>query len=329
LEAEELKIAFVTRKFQSGLPERMVEIFKKYTDWDAVGLVPGIWNSKVYRGGSFNSSNKQNEALGLYWIEDKDYLNHHLDTADVIYIFDSTSLPDLGRMDLLSKKTCVWHLSTKWGPGFGHLFPENEVGRYRLIVLCEGWNRYDMGGLDWNHLPILIPIENPLFNSTPITSRFKYASMAPRAKTNFGRDGVLIAAPRCYQEIKVALQGIPFKPLTNRPYRACIESKASSWVGIDDVVNPLTHGSGMEYLALGVPCINRVDENLEQLFKTVTGSNRLPFIDSDLKSLPDVVKNCLLTPVDVWEQCCVETRSWYEKYLHPRDLVKRYIEAIA
>jgi hypothetical protein len=90
-------------------------------------------------------------------------------------------------------------------------------------------------------------------------------------------------------------------------------------------VNPLVHQSGFEYLALGVPCLNFVDEHLEETIGSAYGGT-FPLRVAELKHVRTVTQAALACPYRDWEIVSTFCRSWMEAYAHPRETIARYID---
>jgi hypothetical protein len=316
-----MKIAYVSRTVHSGVPERMAMAVNQYTEHEAVALVPGAWidgRRTFEKGeGSANSTIRN--------VNDEQQRGHVLESADVIHCLYNTSLHDLGRPDLARKKLCVWHLATKWNDGFLRLFPEGTDG-VLPIMSAEGWDRYGTG--PWPsmpQMPVVFLLDHSAMQPLPFSRRTRHASMSPRVMLDTTDDGQPIAAPRSSKKVAAALRGLKFRRLHGLDWQACMRRKAQAWVGIDDVVNPLVHQSGFEYLALGVPCINASDKHLQETIQNAYGG-WCPFVMSDMEDVRLAVSDAMDVPVGTWEHFSTKARAWMERNAHPRETIARYID---
>ena len=317
-----MKIAIVSTTYWTGLHEHMAKVFNRYTEHEARVLSPGYWDTRK----RFNPEYTQQGCV--YSVVDPDTRNEILEWADVIQLAYTCSLHTLGRDDLLGKKVVSWFLGTRWKAELQRLFPGDQAKQVRFIYGCEGWERYPTGPYEWTVVPVLFPIEEPAWMPIPWENRRKIASMAPRALGDLSQTGQRISAPRSPQVVTGLLRGakVPFDRLHNRKFPFCMARKAMAWVGIDDLVNPLVHKSGMEYLAVGTPCLNRWDSYVEGRFRDLTGGPKPPFVNTTIPTLVKTVKRALKANESLWRRRSGECRHWMETYYHPREMVKYYID---
>jgi hypothetical protein len=304
----------------SGGQERMAMAVNRYTHHEAKCLAPGIWWDPQ-RKHLFGHNEKSSGFI--YNVNIPEVKNAILESSDVIACMYTCSLHSLGRRDLLKKKICTWHLAIRWKQGMYEAhFPGDDIKKYRLLLSLEGWDRYNLDKLPFTIIPVIFNIEEPEFVPIPFEKRQKYVSMAPRTRTSMDTD----SSPRFANKVSGALSGVPFKVIYHKSFLECMDLKKQSWVGVDDLINPLTHLSGFEYCSVGVPCFSRVDEHLQRSFSEHLGCESLPFIDACLKKIRKKAKWALGQETEEWKAKSIEVRKWMEKYYHPRDAIRRYIE---
>lgn len=312
-----MKILFVSRTPYSGGHLRMANALARRSH-ETRALTPATWEPEVRR--LHEGRLRDGRA---YWIRDKKLVDECLEWAEVVHFVYNSSLADLGRRDLLEKKTLVWHLATKWKPGFMRHFPEDDARHYRFALSCEGWDRYKLPEFEWRTLPVLFPIHEPNWQPLPWEKRERMVTMAPRITTDEW-DGKPIPAPRGVPMVKEALRGLPFGVISGVGFSEAMFKKSFSWVGVDDVVNPLLHLSSFEYLSLGIPCVNRSDERLRSALGDLTGAP-WPFIESDLSRLRDAIQLSLID--DDWAPYrAAEARRWIETYYSADKMAPHYEE---
>jgi hypothetical protein len=321
-----MNIAIVSTTFWTGLHEHMARCFNRYTDHETRVLSCGYWDTRK----RFNPEYTQEGCV--YSVMDPDTRNEILEWADVIQLAYTCSLATLGRPDLLGKKVVSWYLGTRWKSELFHLFPSDHAKKIHFIWGCEGWERYpNIAPYEWTSVPVLFPIEDEYWMPIPWKKRKRMVSMAPRALGDYSQTGGLISAPRSPHLINALMKSskIPFDRLHNRKFPYCMRRKAMAWIGIDDIVNPLVHKSGLEYLAVGTPCINRWDAFVERKFKDLLGCPKPPFVDATLPTLVKTAKRALKAKESLWKRRCTSSREWMEKYYHPREMVQRYLDVYA
>lgn len=313
-----MKIVFVSTTPHVGLHERMAAIVNRYTEHQARALSPMIWEGRRKFRDNF-------DHLGcVYSVKNKDYVNELLEWADVIQCIYTCSLASLGRRDLLKKKICSWYLALKWRPEMDLMFPEDDLNHYKLLSVCEGWDRFPRRGCCWINVPFLIPIEDPLFQPRLWSKRKRWVSMAPRyPEPNKDEEN----APRKAATINKALAGLPFNLIYFKEYRECMTLKSHSVLGIDDLVTPLIHGSGYEYLSLGVPVLNKLDAHLTTLIRETYRCDKIPFIHADVEGVRSAVEGFLNMSASEQEGYSNRVRGWALAHLHPKETIQRYVEA--
>lgn len=312
-----MKILFASATAHNGLHERMTAIVNRYTEHEARCLSPMIWVGRRRFNATFD-----HEGV-VYSIENKRHKNALLEWADVIQFIYTCSLSTLGRRDLLGKKVCAWYLALKWKPAFMEQFPGDDMSRYKLVAPPEGWDRFPRGGTNWHSVPFPIPIEDPLFTPVPWKERKGWISMSPRFSHQNQNE---VSAPRKADKVQRKLSGTKFNLIFHQPYETCMALKAQSALGVDDLVQPLIHGSANEYLSLGVPVLNMIDGHIERSIKDTYGCDTIPFLDANLATVRGKVDEFFSRPKAEQERAAIETRAWAEANLHPAKTIKRYME---
>lgn len=319
-----MKILFVSRTPYSGGHIRMAGIFARRGHETRV-LTPAIWEPELRFLGP-----KLRRIGVCWWIGDREIVDESLRWAEVIHFTYSSSLRELGREDLVGKIPCVWHLATRWKHGF-HVkhFPHGDHRHYRFALSCEGWERYDLGPYTWTILPVLFPVDDEGWMPIPMAERVRCASISPRLVEDRFR-GRPIPAPRAVPKLEAAMKsyGQPFRVISGQGWRRCMREKARSWIGVDDVVNPLVHLSGFEYLSLGVPCVNRRDEFIEMALGDLTGGP-WPFVDpgETAEDTAGVVREALGIATEEWEGRSRAARAWMETR-YSADLMAHHYERL-
>lgn len=304
----------------------MAECINRYCspEHQAVALSPCTWDPKKQR----LHAGLQN--IGCAWaISVPDVRNRWLDWADVVHFVYNASFASLKRPELAGKKPAAWHLAIKWKDGFKRFFPGDSAKHYRFALSCEGWERYYLPDYSWTTLPVLFPIDTPPYQPRPFFQRCRNVSMTPRLLSDTDDDGNPLSAPRSVRSVLAATRGLPVRVINFMPWAQCMKLKARAWLGIDDVVNPLLHLSGFEYLSLGVPCINRRDALIEKALRELTGGAPWPFLDGSLEEPEALYRACfdaLGRPKEEWERACRAAREWVERHYAAREMIRRYLD---
>jgi hypothetical protein len=118
--------------------------------------------------------------------------------------------------------------------------------------------------------------------------------------------------------------GIRLDLIHGLSFETCMKRKGSAVLGIDEVVSPLYHRSGLEFLSQGVPCICSYDKfTIDCLYQAI-GTKNMPFINASKRNLSDIIKG-LMEGKELHDRSRV-ARFWMEKWYHPRRLLNRYLE---
>jgi hypothetical protein len=105
-----------------------------------------------------------------------------------------------------------------------------------------------------------------------------------------------------------------------------MKHKRLAMLGIDEVVTPLYHRSGLEFLSQGVPCICSHDYFTRECLKEATGADNMPFMNANPKTLSTHIADFMGQPEEDRKRLSEYVRGWMMKYYHPRELLKRYLE---
>jgi hypothetical protein len=313
-----VKILYVSSTPFSGGHLRMADALARRGHLTRA-LTPATWWPEIRELGP-----KRKTDGCAWWIGDRELVNECVEWAEAIHFTYSASCASIGRSDVLGTKPLVWHLSTRWKPGFLRHFPGDSHKHYQFVFSAEGWDRYDLPPFGWRAVPVLFPIDDPAWRPIPFERRERRATMTPRLMTDeWG--GKPIPAPRGVSEIREALAGLPLAVVSGVGHREAMRAKASSWVGIDDIVNPLVHFSGFEYLALGVLCVNRSDEHVRAQLGEITGG-RWPFVEDSIETVRRTISGTLEADPGYVEECGKEARLWMERYYSADLMAPRYEE---
>jgi hypothetical protein len=262
-----------------------------------------------------------------YWdVDDPEAVDEAIEWSDICHFVHACSFRSIGRPDHIGQKPAIWQMFTQWNKGsrrrtnwYDQLWEEDDHRHVHRALIAEGWDRYNLWeGLTYTLLPMIFPIDTLLVPLEPAATRFKRVSFTAMSRSD------RVVAPKGVRPTLVALRKIPVDFCYRRPWEECIGRKSRSWIGIDEVVTPIFHFSGFEYLAVGVPCISRFDTISERSLKSVTGAMRIPFINASFDSLRQAVEVSLSFPEERWQEQRDEARSWMIGYYHPRDMVRHY-----
>jgi hypothetical protein len=260
-----------------------------------------------------------------YNVKDKRQINAALEWSEVVHCMANVSARSFKRMDLIDKRVWVfqWHGAQIWP--FERVWLPEDFSKVKWIHIGQGWERdpwfdqFDAHG--FKIVPNVISIEDELHRPIGFEARKPVVSFAPSNNKHnaVNRKGI----PEVQRACKIAFS---LDMITGTPFEHCLKRKRRSMLGIDEVVTPLYHRSGLEYLSQGTPCICSSDEFTRTSLKAATGADRFPFIDAKPGNLAEVIRGFMITPADERKAMSAEARNWMKTYYHPRDLLKRYLD---
>lgn len=191
----------------------------------------------------------------------------------------------------------------------------------------------------WPELSFIIPnvvdITDPRFTpiahdlrSMPFTeilgkmTRLPVVSFAPSNTnaTGWNDKGYNIVNP-ILKKMRYAGE-IHYDLINKAPFSEVMPRKKLSAIGTDDIKTGSYHLSALEYLSVGVSCINHLDTLTEKVLKDLTGADDLPFIEATKESYERTVRGLLRG--DVYMEKGLEARAWMEKNWNPLILVHHY-----
>jgi hypothetical protein len=216
-----------------------------------------------------------------------------------------------------------WHGAQIWP--FERVWLPEDYAYVKWIHIGQGWHRdswFDrFRGFGLKVIPNVISIEDeihcplPWFRRRPIVS-FSPSNTRPGAVNKKG-----------IQEVQRACKNrFPLDTIIGQSFEECMKHKRLAMLGIDEVVTPLYHRSGLEFLSQGVPCICSHDEFTRECLKEATGADSMPFMNANPKSLSTIIAEYMGQPEEDRKRLSEYVRDWMVKYYHPRELLKRYLE---
>lgn len=257
----------------------------------------------------------------LYDVRDRAVLGDCIYWADVVHLIHQTSWRSIGRPDMIGKKPTVYQRFTLVDKGdwAKRIWQREDWKHMRFVVVAEGWRNSAWNDYAYTLMPAPFPIEDPEYQPLPIAERDRRVFFSAMNR-NEGPP-----APKAFDQTCKVLQGLKSAILYRKPFAESMRERARSWVSIDEVATPVIHFAAFESLALGVPCISRFDDLTLGAVKTATGAESLPLLNADLASLRVAADEALAVDADRMGQISGELRGWMERYMHPRDVMARYL----
>lgn len=176
-------------------------------------------------------------------------------------------------------------------------------------------------------LPNVVDITDPIYSprpDRPLNERplISYAPSNTNARgwndKSYSTVGAILKRMRHSGEIKYHL-------IIKTPHHIAMQLKRDADIGVDEIATGSYHLSSLEYLAMGIPCICRLDAETEQAVRSVTGCmDKLPWLYADKDSFRDDIRRMIRDKS--WAQLGTQSRTWMETYWNPKALSGKYLE---
>jgi hypothetical protein len=316
-----MNILFCANTPLAGVCELMTRCVNQY-------LAPEFQARCLSRGPGKHSWYKRKDKIKVpcYDVRNKDHIKECLEWANFVAFQANASLRTLGRPDLIGKMRVshMWHGGQFWP--FSRIWLPDDYPHIKFTSIGQGWNRdpwfrqFDQFGL--KVVPNIISTEDEIHTPLPWKNRTKVlVAFSPSTikATAVNRKGVQEVEHACKDTFELEL-------IFSCTFEECMRRKRRAQLGIDEVVSPLYHRSGLEFLSQGTPCICSYDDFTASCLKEAVGSDTVPFINSSPTTLRDTIRRYMGLPDDVKEQQGKEARAWIDKYYNPRRLLERHVE---
>jgi len=232
----------------------------------------------------------------------------------------NVSARTLNCLDLLKKKVWVfqWHGAQIWP--FKRVWLPEDYAHVRWIHIGQGWTRDKFfKRFDFKIVPNLISIDDDLHRPIEIEPRKRIVAFAP---SNLRRGAVNDKGVR---QVERACRNLPLDLIHGVKFTDCLKRKNRAWVGIDEVISPLYHRSGLEFLSQAVPCVCSYDDFTRDCLEEAVGTRDVPFIQARPDTLAKALKQMIDMEIHEYSEHACAARLWMEKWYHPRDLLQRHL----
>lgn len=184
---------------------------------------------------------------------------------------------------------------------------------------------------DLTHIvPNVVDITDPMFKTERIPyfmSALPVVSFAPSSTNQRGWNdkGFLILNPKLK---RMRMFGtVNYQLIQQKPFLEAMKMKRQADIGIDDIITGSYHLSALEYLSMGVPCLNHIDALTEKVIKDLTGCTSLPFIETVPNDFDNVLRKMIAN--QSWFPHGIQARQWMETYWNPKLLCDHYLKMYA
>jgi len=264
-------------------------------------------------------------------VKNKDHIAEALEWADVIHCMANFGVrrPEMGPFDkegLIKSKKWVyqWHGAQIWP--FRNVWAEKDYQYVTFIHIGQGWVETQMDFFapffeKWGAkvVPNIISADDILHRPIPWENRKDRIGFAPSNRGHgVNRKGIL--------EVRTSVQGFQRDFIVGVPFELCLQRKQKCRLGIDEVVTPMYHRSGLEFLSQGTPCICSYTPDTERVLKDATGTDTMPFINAKPDTLKETFKEYFNKTEEERIEMSVEARRWVDVYYHPSVLLEKYLD---
>lgn len=322
-----MKILYTAKSPLAGVCELMCRVVNQYLrpEHEARVLNAGPGKHRWY-------CRPPADLVPRYSIKNAGHVDECLKWADVIHCMANVGVrsPYFRAYDparLLRDKRWVfqWHGAQIW-PFRQVWFPE-DYGAVKFIHIGQGWVQTQAEWFapffeKWGAkvVPNLITVDDPLHVPMPWAERRDSTGFAPSQRNEgaVNRKGV--------EATKQHFQGFRHDLIMGVPFEECLNRKRRCKLGIDELVTPMYHRSGLEFLAQGTPCLCSWTQETWDTMREATGADRMPFINckpQDLRRKLEWYWREL--DEEAREQMGREAREWIDEFYHPRMLIERHL----
>lgn len=216
------------------------------------------------------------------------------------------------------------------------LFRANRVKYFAPVkhaCITNGYGRHfdkeaQRSKVPWGRLADVIDIEHPLYRpnySSRTNERlrvvFTYSNTrAPGSKIN-------AKCPDHTRALVQGVKGVEFHWVTGVSFEESMAVKQAAHVVLDEVFSPYTHLSALEGAAVGACVLTSYDDyTVAELCDYVGAPHEsYPFVRVTPQTLAAKIEELREDPQKAVEQG-LKARAWIERYYHPRDLLRKYLE---
>lgn len=287
-------------------------------------LYPGVHEARVLNNGPGKHGwyLRPGTLVRTWRVSSPEETRAAVEWADHVACQANVGARNLNAVDLLKKKTWsfIWH-GAEINGCLDRSFKPEDYKHVRWLHIGQGWIERQadfFSRFDLRVVPNLISIHDEIHKPIPWTARRQRVAFAPsNTRAGAPNDKGVEATER-------ALEGLPLKLIIRKPFVECMEEKQRSVLGIDELVTPSYHRSGLEFLSQGTPCLCPVGVAAERALKDATGATDWPFMGAAIHSVRLIVENFLAFPPDAQEEAGLAARRWMAQFYDPRALLERH-----
>lgn len=303
-----MRVLHLSETSLSGSPYRISSTYNKYSGHEARHI---SWTDKVAWRDFQTDMVGETMAPGA--------LEDWLAWADVLHFHNLWKRQSIFKHLPMPKKPSVIQIhsprdSDDWRPELDSKLPIITLAQYHRRQWPEAIAA----------VPNMFDIHDPLYKAAPATRRERpLVSYAPSNCNGTGWNN------KSYRSVGLTLKKMALRHDINYdlifgvPHLECLDRKRIADIGVDEVSTGSYHLSSLEYMAMGIPCICRLDALTEKAVREVTGcEGPLPWIQATDTSfrvvLPQLLKHGDMRELG-WG-----AKAWMDRYWDPRALCQHY-----
>ncbi len=315
-----MKILFACNSPLAGVTPRTARLVNKYFKGfhEARILINSVGPFECYTKGWPDSK----PSKFMYNIKNEKDVQESIKWADVVHCNANVGIRMLGgsAKKFLKKKIWVfqWHGAQLWP--FRTVWEKEDYKYVKWAHIGQGWIRdkfFDKFKI--RILPNLVDIEDDLFTPLSWEEREDKVGFSPSTL----KSG--LANEKGVDEVKSACKDVTLDLINGISFDDCLRRKKTSILGIDEVVKPYYHLSGLEFLSQGTACICSYDSLAADNLREATGSATVPFLNADPDNLRELVRG-VMSNKELLRSAGTESRYWMENFYHPKDILSRYLD---
>lgn len=266
-----------------------------------------------------------------------DELADALAWAEVVHCIYGESPHTLGAEKLLCRKRWVysWIGQNCSRHQLSRLFPHGIPPEVVVTHNAQGQNQYEpylslRQTTPIRLVPSIIDVLSDRLHPTPYAAKSPMVGMFVRLKDkpnlpDFHAATYPAEAPRVWADkgqarVREILDGYAVSyNASNLSVTAIINLRRACWLGIDELISPSWNTSAIEFLAVGTPVLNDVNEHTVACLRDVLGAPN-PFLVCNWTTLRAKVEwYWNLSDADR-EALCVAAREWVVRYYNPNTI---------
>ncbi|GAA4650098.1 hypothetical protein GCM10023116_23810 [Kistimonas scapharcae] len=314
-----MKVVHISKTPLAGSPSRISDALNNYTEFESCHFIesdyPGSLNGKMSAHSILIDEGGKRDWL----------LKEALKNAEIVHVHNDIS-GSVANCFSLCRDDCkfIYHVHSplREGPLFSNVSEDIGVDFDLKMVVAQYHPRHYQG-----YVPVLNIV--PFKSSVKVieNNEIPRVLFSPAHRRTGGRwndkvsDGLQIALESLARFNKIELLEVdglkPYELFSLRKY---------CHITIDEIVTGSYHQISLEGLAAGNVVISNSDFFSDMFLKMLTGCTYSPFLKANSSSIYDVLMGLVSDPVKIRNKQ-VESLEFYNKYLSPSVIIKKYVEA--